>query len=212
VSRDGRIETVSAEYVCGCDGAHSAVRETLGIGFPGGTYDQLFYVADVRITRGFDRDLWVRLGEPIFTAERVTFARCLVSTTDRAFAPLVADSVSGELTRRVLAPLSEGKAGHVHGGDRLPWIGPDPDNFAPLRSLDWQVHVYGHLADDLARSCGGLGLPTHAFARSERVSDAGFKRDAAYLVRPDGYVAVALPDQHAATLTDFVRRFGIRAR
>src|SRR5262249_27174253 len=33
-------------YLCGCDGAHSAVRHGLGVGFPGGTYDQLFYVAD----------------------------------------------------------------------------------------------------------------------------------------------------------------------
>src|SRR5438093_1395193 len=33
--------------LAGCDGAHSRVREGLGIGFPGGTYDHLFYVADV---------------------------------------------------------------------------------------------------------------------------------------------------------------------
>ena len=33
-------------YVVGCDGAHSRVREVLGIGFPGGSSDQLFYVAD----------------------------------------------------------------------------------------------------------------------------------------------------------------------
>ncbi len=42
--------------------------------------------------------------------------------------------------------LSEGRAGDVHGGDRLPWVpasGNDPDNFAPLTSLAWQVHVYG---------------------------------------------------------------------
>src|SRR5256712_4358123 len=29
--------------------------------------------------------------------------------------------------------LSEGNAGRVHGGDRLPWTGSDPDNFAPLQ-------------------------------------------------------------------------------
>ena len=44
--------------------------------------------------------------------------------------------------------LSEGRAGAVHGGDRLPWVrrgvdGLDVDNFASLRALDWQVHVYG---------------------------------------------------------------------
>ena len=44
---DGAQETCEAAYVAGCDGAHSTVRETLGIGFPGGTYAHLFYVADV---------------------------------------------------------------------------------------------------------------------------------------------------------------------
>ena len=43
----------------------AAVRETLQIGFPGGTYEQLFYVADVKIARGFDRDLHINLGEHI---------------------------------------------------------------------------------------------------------------------------------------------------
>ncbi|MFD2261251.1 FAD-dependent monooxygenase [Lacibacterium aquatile] len=40
-------ETLEVEYVAGCDGASSAVRHQLGIGFPGGTYDQVFFVADV---------------------------------------------------------------------------------------------------------------------------------------------------------------------
>src|SRR6478752_3954848 len=31
----------------GCAGAHSAVRQALAIGYPGGTYEHLFYVADV---------------------------------------------------------------------------------------------------------------------------------------------------------------------
>src|SRR5262249_14293680 len=43
------------------------------------------------------------------------------------------------------SPLSVGAAGAVRGGDRLPWVetAPGPDNFAPLESLGWQVHVYG---------------------------------------------------------------------
>jgi 2-polyprenyl-6-methoxyphenol hydroxylase-like FAD-dependent oxidoreductase len=40
-------ETVEAANIVGCDGARSLVRETIGAGFPGGTYHQLFYVADV---------------------------------------------------------------------------------------------------------------------------------------------------------------------
>ncbi|MTH54375.1 monooxygenase [Bacillus mangrovi] len=41
-------ETSTFSYVCGCDGAHSTVRKTLGFDFPGGTYEELFYVADVK--------------------------------------------------------------------------------------------------------------------------------------------------------------------
>src|SRR5262245_54982 len=44
---DGRAETCEAVFVAGCDGAHSRVRETSSIGFAGGTYEHLFYVADV---------------------------------------------------------------------------------------------------------------------------------------------------------------------
>ena len=52
--------------------------------------------------------------------------------------------------------LSKGRAGKVHGGDRLPWVKTDlngdvADNFAPLTSLDWQVHVYGDAAPELRR-------------------------------------------------------------
>ena len=43
----GTVETVQAAYLAGCDGARSLVRETLGAGFPGGTYRQVFYVADI---------------------------------------------------------------------------------------------------------------------------------------------------------------------
>jgi 2-polyprenyl-6-methoxyphenol hydroxylase-like FAD-dependent oxidoreductase len=44
---NGDTETCETAYLAGCDGAHSAVRGALGIGFEGGTYDHLFYVADV---------------------------------------------------------------------------------------------------------------------------------------------------------------------
>ena len=44
---DGTSEVSQAAYVAGCDGARSRVREILGTGFPGGTYRQVFYVADI---------------------------------------------------------------------------------------------------------------------------------------------------------------------
>ena len=44
---DGSDEICEAAFLAGCDGGHSIVREALAIGFPGGTYAGLFYVADV---------------------------------------------------------------------------------------------------------------------------------------------------------------------
>ncbi|XYJ08629.1 FAD-dependent monooxygenase [Telluria sp. B2] len=43
----GNTERVEARYLAGCDGAHSKVRDIIGAGFPGGTYRQVFYVADI---------------------------------------------------------------------------------------------------------------------------------------------------------------------
>src|SRR6202051_2247248 len=44
---EGQRFDCEAHYIAGCDGARSIVRETIGTGFPGGTYRQIFYVADV---------------------------------------------------------------------------------------------------------------------------------------------------------------------
>ncbi|GAC1382937.1 MAG: FAD-dependent monooxygenase [Hymenobacter sp.] len=48
-------ETVQMAYVAGCDGGHSAVRHALGIDFAGGTYEQMFFVADTQ-TEGLGTD------------------------------------------------------------------------------------------------------------------------------------------------------------
>ena len=61
---DGGEEVCDAAYLAGCDGARSTVREALGIGFPGGTYSRVFYVADVDVAGGrADRDIHVDLDE-----------------------------------------------------------------------------------------------------------------------------------------------------
>jgi 2-polyprenyl-6-methoxyphenol hydroxylase-like FAD-dependent oxidoreductase len=355
----GRDE-ISAAYICGCDGPHSRVRDVTGVGFPGGTYDQHFYVADVKITQTMDNDLRMTLGEhalalmlPVRTTgmerliglvppeltdqrdlsfedirdrvesllgisvmavnwfstyrvhhrvaehfrigrafllgdaghvhspvgaqgmntgigdaidlgwklaqvtqarastnlldtyepERIAFARSLVSTTDRAFRPAIAEGFVGELARRIIAPvvgiatkvsitrhaffrmlsqirihyhdspLSEGTAGDVRGGDRLPWLGGDSDdNFAPLRSLDWQVHVYGDVAPDVSAACAELRLPLHSFGWNEKAHDRGFECGALYLVRPDGYVGLAASENAATMLGAYVKRFGLGFR
>jgi hypothetical protein len=109
------------------------------------------------------------------------------------------------------SPLSQGVAGDVHGGDRLPWTGVHAkDNFESLRSLDWQAHVYGEVEKDLKIACGELHLPLHAFPFSDCTKDAGFKRGALYLVRPDGYIALASFEQSASKLRAFVEQFHLR--
>ena len=89
-------------------------------------------------------------------------------------------------------PLSEGSAGHVHGGDRLPWApAAAGDNFIPLADPVWQAHVYGALTPDLASWCNQRSLPLHRFDWSPEHEKAGLARDALYLIRPDTYVALA---------------------
>ena len=359
VERNGRAETIRCAWICGCDGAHSQVRESLGIGFPGGTYEQHFFVADVRLERGFERDLIISLGDKVLTLlfpvrpsgmqrliglvppelthrddirfeeiqglaeeqlnlrvaacdwfstyrvhhrvadrfrvgrafllgdaghihspaggqgmntgigdavnlgwklaqviqrrvtpdllstyedERIGFARSLVSTTDRAFTGIVAGGLLGEFARHIFtplvlsiatrtssaqhalfrlvsqtrihyedSPLSEGSAGNVSGGDRLPWLGPNgPSNFDSLRLLDWQVQIYGDADPAFAAAVESLGLPLQTFPWEPRAEKAGFAENSAVLIRPDGYVALALPNQEIQKLHTFVDRWSLR--
>jgi len=103
------------------------------------------------------------------------------------------------------SPLSRGVAGRVHGGDRLPWVetAPGQDNFAPLEALAWQVHVYGDPGPVVEEACSELGLPLHAFAWQPRMRRAGLERGSLYLVRPDGYVALADPEAAPERLREY---------
>jgi len=47
---DGVQRKITAAWVAGCDGAHSAVRELNAITFPGAPYEHVFFVADVTAT------------------------------------------------------------------------------------------------------------------------------------------------------------------
>jgi len=357
---DGSEEVCDAAYLAGCDGGSSTVREELAVGFPGGTYSGLFYVADVEATgpatdddlhadledadfllvfplqgRGRlrlvgtvrdqpDRDHgtmtfddvkgkavehlkltienvnWfstyrvhhrvahrfregrafllgdaAHLHSPVggqgmntgigdavnlawklaavlkdgapdglldtYEPERIAFARRLVATTDRVFtlvtkrglvarvvrtrglpllAPLlfrlspVRRFMFGTLSQigvnYLSSPLSAGAAGAVRGGDRLPWVelGPGQDNFAPLISLTWQVHVYGEVRRGVAEACADLRLPLRGFAWQPRMRRAGLKSAALYLIRPDGYVALADPEADPGRLRQYFAERG----
>jgi 2-polyprenyl-6-methoxyphenol hydroxylase-like FAD-dependent oxidoreductase len=356
---DGTGETCEAAYIAGCDGAHSRVRETLQIGFPGGVYAHLFYVADVeasgtamngevnigldttdflavfplkregrarlvgtvrqeaegeheslswddvskhviewmsiavarvnwfstyrvhhRVADHFRKGRAFLLGDaahvhsPVggqgmntgigdavnlawklaavldgraaaqildsYEPERIAFARRLVATTDQAFTGVTSDGAMARRLRLNIAPLlmpplfrlamvrrfmfrtvsqtsvnyrgsslSEGQAGRVHGGDRLPWVkaassGIAKDNFAPLASLDWQVHVYGDPRPGLRTACERRKLPLHVFPWHPEMRPSGLRRNALYLVRPDGYVALADPEGKGTAVTSYV--------
>jgi len=356
---DGAEEACQTTYIAGCDGAHSTVRDGLAIGFPGGTYAHLFYVADVeahgpavdgelhgaldeaefllvfplkggrrarlvgvvrdeaegrhdtltwndvrtdvidrmgivvervnwfstyhvhhRVADHFQKGRAFLLGDaahihsPVggqgmntgigdavnlawkladvlhgrapasllesYEPERIAFGRRLVATTDRAFTFITA---RGPIARRVrvnvvpvIVPLvfrtraarrlmyrtisqtgvsyresslSVGRAGHVRGGDRLPWVERD-DNFAPLGSLAWQVHVYGKVTPEIEATCRERKLALHVFPWRSEIWRTGLRRDAVYLVRPDGYVALADPEASAVALQSYLkeRRLG----
>ena len=357
--RADREEQVEVSYLCGCDGVRSRVRDELGIGFAGGTYDHLYYVADVKLSGDTDTDATMNLGEDGFALrlpvrssgmqrligiapgssaadhemtfedvrptaepllgvevaevnwfstyrvhhrvaarfqvtrcflagdaghvhsptggqgmntgigdavnlawklaevvhgralpalletyepERIAFARKLVATTDKAFQLIVSGGLGGQILRTWLlphalpfltgfsaarrtifktisqvriayedSPLSGGAAGDIRGGDRLPWVpGPSGDNFAALQSMDWQLHVYGDVTSMTREAAGRMGLRLQSFDWSEAAEAAGLKRDAAYLVRPDGYVSLALPDQRLDQVSSMTSRMGLR--
>jgi 4,5-epoxidase len=69
VALDGG-ETVHADWVIGCDGAHSRVRAAAGIAFPGVPLAEHFLLADVHVDLGLPRDtvsVWLR-GDDLLAA------------------------------------------------------------------------------------------------------------------------------------------------
>ncbi|TIQ05753.1 FAD-dependent monooxygenase [Mesorhizobium sp.] len=179
-----------------------------------------------------------------YEPERIAFAHKLIESTDKVFRFITNRSRLVGLFRRYVmpkvmniglhtsfgsraffgvisqtaiqyraGPISSGVAGKVSGGDRLPYVtGAGGDNFEPLRSLDWQVHVYGEVNCDFRAMLAPTGVAVHAFAWTDAAVKAGLQRDAAYLVRPDGHVALASPVQEAAAFQRYLAGLAIRPR
>jgi 2-polyprenyl-6-methoxyphenol hydroxylase-like FAD-dependent oxidoreductase len=177
-----------------------------------------------------------------YEPERIRFARSLVRTTDALFEMIAGPGRRQRLARGLIfrsllpallrvpvtraavcgcisqirvsyraSPLSSGRAGRVRGGDRLPWLQLEDgrDNFEPLATLDWQVHVYGVAGPGLRALAEQRGLALHAFGWDRRSRAAGLRRDALYLVRPDGYVALAARRQDVCRLAAALDRFSL---
>ena len=85
----GETETIEAKYLVGCDGAKSLTRRSLGLEFSGGTFERLFYVADVQIDWDF------RHG---------AFYVCLAKTNVTAFFPMR----GSEKNYRIVGTFPEG--------------------------------------------------------------------------------------------------------
>lgn len=358
---DGREEACESGYIVGCDGARSSVRQLIGADFPGGTYRQVFYVADIegsgsavngelnvaldeadfilvfpmsgegrarlvgvvsderadqaetltfedvsrtaiealkmqinkvnwfstyRVHHRVADYFWkgraflagdaghihspaggqgmnTGIGDAInlawklamvirnqaepgllasYEAERIGFARRLVQTTDRIFTFATADGRVADFLRTRVAPfimpiatritavtefmfrtvsqtmlnyrggpLSEGRAGDVQGGDRLPWApARGIDNYDSLVAITWQVHAYGTAKDSLVRWCAARQIPLHVFQWAPEHGRAGLARDAAYLLRPDTYVATADSSGSPEALDLYLSERGIR--
>jgi hypothetical protein len=113
--------------------------------------------------------------------------------------------------------LSAGKIGPVEGGDRLPWVEMDgksstTDNYAVLDGRDWQVHVYGTPAAGVAEACAARNVALHVFAWQDAMAKSGLTRSALYLVRPDGYVALADSGTSAAALLAWLDAHAVAPR
>lgn len=103
---DGSIEPAAFEYVAGCDGIHSIVRQFTEIDFPGDVYTQKFFVADVEACGGMvGGDLQVALGRNSFLAvfPMLGHGRCRL-------VGIVPESAQGDFQAEQLARLASDNA------------------------------------------------------------------------------------------------------
>jgi hypothetical protein len=103
--------------------------------------------------------------------------------------------------------LSEGVLKGVSGGDRLPWVKfENEDNFHYLKSLNWQIHVYGKAENAFKTEIKKLKVPLIELSWSEEAKRKGLVENGFYLIRPDGYVALASYQQNFSSLVSYLNR------
>jgi hypothetical protein len=65
------------------------------------------------------------------------------------------------------------------------------------------VQVYGNVPPEVTALCEARSLPLHVFPWRPEMASAGVRRDAVYLVRPDGYVALAVEEEGAEAIASY---------
>ncbi|HFG8913882.1 TPA: FAD-dependent monooxygenase [Staphylococcus argenteus] len=173
-----------------------------------------------------------------YEPERIEFAKKLVSTTDTAFQIMVNSRMVKNFVIPFLAPkllrfntlkkllfktisqtnlnyhqseLSTGEYGKIKGGDRLPWIyNENIDNFVPLKSYDWQIHLYGTMTQDVKQLAYETGVPMYNVPWNKSMYAKGIKENSVFLVRPDSYVSVATDAKNLEQIKNMIHKYSIR--
>ncbi|TWT25810.1 FAD-dependent monooxygenase [Planomicrobium sp. CPCC 101110] len=106
--------------------------------------------------------------------------------------------------------LSEGKVGKIHGGDRLPWVAiGNSDNHEPLKSMDWQFHVYGQDILELREIAESIAIPLYVFQWKKEMDEVGIKENSIMLIRPDGHIALTIRAQELEKVQKYLDEFNI---
>jgi len=102
IDQRGRRVSLTAAFVAGCDGAHSAVRHLLHLPFEGGSYRDSFLLADIETNETLPADEM-----QLCPSERGPLAVFPMSATRRRIVATIdapeGDAPSLELVRRILA-------------------------------------------------------------------------------------------------------------
>lgn len=106
--------------------------------------------------------------------------------------------------------LSEGSTGKLRAGDRLPWLRTDSfDNYDCLNSLAWHIQIYGSTHSNFNSVANFRGFRIFEFSWSKEAESLGFIRDAFYLVRPDGHIALCDSRQNPSVFKSYLNDWDI---
>lgn len=94
------------------------------------------------------------------------------------------------------SPLSEGKAGRVHGGTGCHGSSRKEPTITSRWRNRFDAQVYGVARHEVAAACGESRLPLQLIPWAPQHGSAGLAQNGLYVLRPDAYVGLA--DKSAA--------------